>query len=119
MPSCRPPPVWAGTRRATSSPRRVMTTSSPAVTSSSRRERFVLASCTPTDLVMRLSLLRRDPGWSDVEDDGRPPALLAALQREPVVRGRLHQVGRVALASNHDRCQSVFAELQRLETLRY
>jgi hypothetical protein len=41
-----------GTRRATSRPRDVITTSSPAPTSWRRRDRWVLASCTPRDLVM-------------------------------------------------------------------
>src|SRR3546814_5351450 len=50
--------VATGSNLATGSPRRSMTISSPAMTRSSSRDRWVLASCTPTwaatDLVMDL-----------------------------------------------------------------
>ncbi len=54
MPKARGDPVRSATRRAAGWPRRVMRTSSPAATASNRRERWVLASWTPTDLVMDL-----------------------------------------------------------------
>src|SRR5947209_14107860 len=54
IPRRRAPCRRAGTRRAISSPRRVIEISSPASTRSSSFERLVFASCTPTDLVMDL-----------------------------------------------------------------
>ncbi len=55
-PSRRCVRLAGGISRATSCPRRVIVISSPPATSRSSRLSYVFASCTPIDLVMRLSL---------------------------------------------------------------
>src|SRR5215218_414209 len=88
IPRRRTPVGPAGTRRATCSPRRVMTISSPAETRSSSRDRFVFASCTPTDLVMDLVYLphsERTPGKA--RGMARSPPPRCARHRPGVVRG--------------------------------
>jgi len=81
-PKARGAPMEGATRRAAGSPRRVMRISSPAATSSNNRDRCVLASWTPTDLVIRLSLFQQ----ASSRLGHQPPPVLAPS----VVRGRGH-----------------------------
>jgi len=57
QPKSRAASCTGGTRRATGSPREMITIASPARTRCSRRDSCVFASWTPTELVTRLGLL--------------------------------------------------------------